>query len=525
MTSEYAASSSSGAYKGGKDRYSPASSIKKDDGLLFEAARILRKANGRDSDLMARRRPPPCPPKGIIQASIPNPNLDSKSGLCVLRKQAQPDRTLCIPKRRRRRTEHVEIGETSSASSVATLSPNRSTSSTVDDESHSNKRQRTTISTSYQTGSRTQTSPQIERARKIFRGLVESGTYVERNSTVSVDTIQHDNQHDNEELKFKWNCSSFEEEEETFYNMLNLAVFHFLSPEDVLLVRQVNWKWRTRLNNTPLLLCSVWESLPYDIYWSMRKNELRNPITSGSVGSLSPELDPGMLHTLFRWVLDLAMDYSMSLQTVFCCCTIIYRVLSKLPVVRKHLQLLGMIGFLLAAKMHERQHPLVHECVELCANLYSKEDIRKTETSIAKTLQWSLHSPNVYTVVMHMMKDKRFGIHEDTQFLCVFLCELTLTDWELAELAPSKLALAIVCLAQYTYSLPYDTAVIMSGYNRPHIEDAARRMLACWKRCSPNGREATVFTKVLRARYLSEEMGAISEIEPPEDFLTHFLNA
>ncbi|GAB5361005.1 hypothetical protein AAMO2058_000677100 [Amorphochlora amoebiformis] len=315
-----------------------------------------------------------------------------------------------------------------------------------------------------------------------------------------------------------------EEKEETFYNMLNLAVFQFLRPEDVLLVRQVSWKWRKRLNNTPLLLCSVWEALPYDIFWSMRKNELRNPIQAGSVGSLSPDLNPGMLHKLFKWILDLALDYRMTLQTVFSSCSIVYRVLSKMSVARKHLQLVGMIGFLLGAKVHERQPPLVPECHEVCAKLYSTEEIQRTEIVVAKNLQWSLNSPNVYTVLMHILQSPRFNVHEECHCLAVFLTELTLTDWQMAGLVPTKVAISIACLAQYAYKRPYFQTVIMSGYNRSHLVDAARRMDHLWKRYCPESEEDTELSRTLKERYAGPETGNVSKMRPPEKFIEDFQN-
>eukprot|EP00470_Lotharella_oceanica_P002757 CAMPEP_0170175998 /NCGR_PEP_ID=MMETSP0040_2-20121228/8960_1 /TAXON_ID=641309 /ORGANISM="Lotharella oceanica, Strain CCMP622" /LENGTH=568 /DNA_ID=CAMNT_0010418175 /DNA_START=129 /DNA_END=1835 /DNA_ORIENTATION=+ len=315
-----------------------------------------------------------------------------------------------------------------------------------------------------------------------------------------------------------------ENPEDKFYNVLNLAVFQFLRPEDVMLVRQVSWKWRKRLNNTPLLLCSVWETLPYDVFWAMRKNELRDPISAGSVGSLSPELNPAMLHTLFKWIIDLALDYRMSLQTVFCACVLVYRVLSKIRVSRRYLQRLGMVAFLLGAKIHERQPPLVSECVEACAQLYPSQDIRATEIFISKTLGWSFHSPTVYTFVMHLLDTPKFNIHPSCHCLAVYLCELTLTDWELADVVPSKLSLVLVSLAQYTYGLDYSQTILMSGYNRSHLADFAQRMLKCWNRYAPGSNERTVLSELLRSRYVSKDMGSVSLIRPPQGFLNDFLS-
>mmetsp|Transcript_13729 Transcript_13729/g.26055 ORF Transcript_13729/g.26055 Transcript_13729/m.26055 type:complete len:579 (-) Transcript_13729:536-2272(-) len=314
-----------------------------------------------------------------------------------------------------------------------------------------------------------------------------------------------------------------ENHDDKFYNVLNLAIFQFLRPEDVILVRQVSMKWRKRLNNTPLLLCSVWETLPYDVFWAMRKNELRDPIPAGSVGSLSPELNPAMLHTLFKWIIDLALDYRMSLQTVFCACVLVYRVLSKIRVSRRYLQRLGMVAFLLGAKIHERQPPLVSECVEACAQLYPAEDIRATEIFISKRLSWSFHSPTVYTFVMHLLDNPKFKVHPSCHCLAVYLCELTLTDWELADVVPSKLSLVLVSLAQYTYGLDYSQTILMSGYNRSHLADSAQRMLKCWNRYAPGSNERTVLSELLRSRYVSKEMGSVSLIRPPPGFLDDFL--
>jgi len=314
--------------------------------------------------------------------------------------------------------------------------------------------------------------------------------------------------------------SEDEAQKDTFYNVLTLAVFQFLSPEDVLNVRKVSKEWRKRLNNTPLLLCSMWQALPYDVYWSIRKNELRYPVQMKSVVSLCPELNPGMLHTLFKWMIDLAVDYGISLQSVFCSCRIVSRTLGSIPVARKHLQLLGMIAFLLGAKIHERQPPLIQECVEACANLYSAEEIKLTEVKVAKTLKWSLNSPTVFTVVMHVLSSQRFDVHVDCHCLAVFLCEMTLTDWELAAVFPTLVGVALVSLSQYTYGLPYWRTVMMSGYNPAHLLDAAERVHACWVRHS-TGQE-TVLSKAIQERYSGKEVRSVSSIRPPPRFLEDF---
>eukprot|EP00466_Bigelowiella_natans_P009558 jgi/Bigna1/84409/fgenesh1_pg.135_\ len=158
-----------------------------------------------------------------------------------------------------------------------------------------------------------------------------------------------------------------------------------------------------------------------------------------------------------------------------------------------------MIAFLLGAKIHERQPPLIQECVEACANLYSAEEIKLTEVKVAKTLKWSLNSPTVFTVVMHVLSSQRF---------------------DLAAVFPTLVGVALVSLSQYTYGLPYWRTVMMSGYNPAHLLDAAERVHACWVRYS-TGQE-TVLSKAIQERYSGKEVRSVSSIRPPPRFLEDF---
>ena len=287
-----------------------------------------------------------------------------------------------------------------------------------------------------------------------------------------------------------------------FYTLLNLAVCHFLTPKDLLVVRCVSREWRRRLNNTPLLLSACWEALPFSDYWNLRKAEMRAPIRPGTVGTLSPELTPRMLHRLFLWMSILARDFGYSLQTHFSAANIVYRILAHQRVARQHLQLLGMIGLLLGASFHERAPPRVSECVELCAGLYVAEDVCATEVSIFQALGWKVNRPNVYTVVMLVLTSRRFAVNPRARRPAAFLCELTLTDFELASEMPTKLGLVVVCAALYALGLSVRRVLMVSGYNPINLRATAEKLIACVVRASAP-KNASPLTNDIIHRYSS----------------------
>lgn len=93
--------------------------------------------------------------------------------------------------------------------------------------------------------------------------------------------------------------------------------------------------------------------------------------------------------TLFLAIECIDRCYSVTLLVIFMICPLFFsRFLEKKMVSRQKLQLVGVVGMLLAAKYEEIYPPEVKDFIYIAANTYSREDILRMERLMFSTLDF-----------------------------------------------------------------------------------------------------------------------------------------
>jgi len=99
---------------------------------------------------------------------------------------------------------------------------------------------------------------------------------------------------------------------------------------------------------------------------------------------------------LVDWLIDVHLKFKLMPETLFLCVDIIDRYLDQRPVTRQQLQLVGVVGMLLAAKYEEIYPPEVKDFIYISANTYTREEVLRMERQVLKAIDFNLTVPTIY---------------------------------------------------------------------------------------------------------------------------------
>lgn len=186
------------------------------------------------------------------------------------------------------------------------------------------------------------------------------------------------------------------------------------------------------------------------IYENMRVTENKYVVTADYL-STQPEIDEEMRSVLVDWLVDVHYKFKLQPETLYLCINYLDRYLSKTKVKRENLQLAGVCALLLSAKYEEIYFPKIKNFVSLTDNAYTRNDILKNESIMAKALDFNFTSPTIYQFILRYLKLAQ----ESLEYQCVsyYFAERCLMEYSLISVPPSKLAAASLLLAsKYIYN-------------------------------------------------------------------------
>ncbi|XP_019423552.1 PREDICTED: G2/mitotic-specific cyclin-2-like isoform X2 [Lupinus angustifolius] len=174
-----------------------------------------------------------------------------------------------------------------------------------------------------------------------------------------------------------------------------------------------------------------------------------------SISRVSPDymaqqfdINEKMRAILIEWLIEVHDKFDLVQETLFLTINLIDRFLAKQTVVRKKLQLVGMVALLLACKYEEVSVPVVGDFILLSDNAYSRKEVLEMERLMLNTLQFNMSVPTAYVFIRRFLKaaeaDKKL------ELLAFFLIELSLMEYEMLKFPPSMQAAAAVYTAQCT---------------------------------------------------------------------------
>ncbi|KAL5099650.1 hypothetical protein RYX36_003977 [Vicia faba] len=182
-----------------------------------------------------------------------------------------------------------------------------------------------------------------------------------------------------------------------------------------------------------------------DLYAYYRKVE--------STGCASPnymaeqfDINERMRAILIDWLIEVHDKFDLVHETLFLTVNLIDRFLEKQSMVRKKLQLVGLVAMLLACKYEEVSVPVVGDLILISDRAYSRKEVLEMEKLMVNTLKFNISVPTAYVFIRRFLKAAQAD--RKLELLAFFLVELSLVEYAMLKFPPSQLAAAAVYTAQ-----------------------------------------------------------------------------
>ncbi|CAA7022062.1 unnamed protein product [Microthlaspi erraticum] len=225
------------------------------------------------------------------------------------------------------------------------------------------------------------------------------------------------------------------------------------------------------------------------------------------------DLNEKMRAILIDWLIEVHDKFDLMNETLFLTVNLIDRFLSKKGVMRKKLQLVGLVALLLACKYEEVSVPVVQDLVLISDRAYTKNDVLEMEKTMLDTLQFNVSLPTQYPFLKRFLKAAQ--AEKKCEMLASFLIELALVEYEMLRFPPSLLAATAVYTAQCTldgFRQWNSTCQHHSHYSQDQLMECSRKMVSLHEKAA-TGKLTGVYRK-----YNTFKFGYIAKCEA-----AHFL--
>lgn len=157
------------------------------------------------------------------------------------------------------------------------------------------------------------------------------------------------------------------------------------------------------------------------------------------------EINGRMRGILIDWLVEVHRKYKLQPETLFLTVNLIDRYLTRKPVTRSRLQLVGVVAMFIAAKFNEVYFPQVADFVFITDNTYTKEDVLDVECQMLIVLDYQVAVPTA----AHFMDclQRLNGCDRVQQQFAQYLIELALLDLHMIRHTPSHLCSAALMLS------------------------------------------------------------------------------
>ncbi|XVF16012.1 hypothetical protein REPUB_Repub09cG0205300 [Reevesia pubescens] len=182
-----------------------------------------------------------------------------------------------------------------------------------------------------------------------------------------------------------------------------------------------------------------------DLYAYYRKMENFSCVSPNYMAQQS-DINEKMRAILIDWLIEVHDKFDLMGETLFLTVNLIDRFLSLQTVVRRKLQLVGLVATLLACKYEEVSVPVVGDLILISDKAYSRKEVLEMERLMLNTLQFNMSFPTPYVFMRRFLKATQSD--KKLELLSFFLIELALVEYEMLKFQPSVLAAAAIYTAQ-----------------------------------------------------------------------------
>ncbi|KAM3590249.1 uncharacterized protein V6R79_006525 [Siganus canaliculatus] len=222
--------------------------------------------------------------------------------------------------------------------------------------------------------------------------------------------------------------------------------------------------------------CYMCPEYAKDIFDYLRAREEKFVLTDYM--SMQPSLNPEMRAILIDWLVEVQENFELYHETLYLAVKMTDHYLSKTPVHREMLQLVGSTAMLIASKFEERSPPCVDDFLYICDDAYKREELISMEGNILQTLSFDINIPIPYRFLRRYAKCVSAGM--DTLTLARYFCEMSLMEMELVPERGSLLASACLLMALVSRDLGGWSPILVfhSGYQTSDLAPVVRKLHA-----------------------------------------------
>eukprot|EP01006_Ploeotia_vitrea_P066379 TRINITY_DN94859_c0_g1_i1.p1 TRINITY_DN94859_c0_g1~~TRINITY_DN94859_c0_g1_i1.p1 ORF type:complete len:337 (+),score=29.37 TRINITY_DN94859_c0_g1_i1:107-1012(+) len=204
-----------------------------------------------------------------------------------------------------------------------------------------------------------------------------------------------------------------------------------------------------------------------DIYDHLRATESKTRPSSAYMNKQT-DINDKMRCILIDWLIDVHLKFKMKPETLHLSVDIVDRYLDKQMVTRAKLQLIGVVGMLLASKYEEIYPPEVRDFIYISANTYTRDEILRMERTVLAALDFNLTVPTIYPFLIRDLQV--MDADKVTSCMAKYFSELALVAHKMIAHQPSITAAACVYLANRVMGAPDPWPPVMVHYTHYKIQ-------------------------------------------------------
>lgn len=158
-----------------------------------------------------------------------------------------------------------------------------------------------------------------------------------------------------------------------------------------------------------------------------------------------PDINARMRAILVDWLIEVHLKYRLRPETLYLAISIIDRYLTRMPVMRKRLQLVGVTAMFIASKFEEINPPEIQDFVYITDNAYTRDNLLQMECCMLTSLRFQLVSVTAFHFADRLQRINRCT--SEHRSLSQYLVELSLVDIRMIRYPPSHLVAAALLLS------------------------------------------------------------------------------
>ena len=217
-----------------------------------------------------------------------------------------------------------------------------------------------------------------------------------------------------------------------------------------------------------------------EIYSNLLKDE-KELIYKPKIGymNMQTDINEQMRAILIDWLIEVHYRFRLKNETLFQTVWVIDTYLSRFPIIRARLQLLGIASLLISCKSQEIYYPQLNELIDITDGAYIKDELIEMEAHVLKVLNFNIISPTAndfYNIIA-----KAFSFDSRQFYLGKYFLESSLIDYQMIKHSSSAIAVSCAYIVMKffginNYKCLYSNEVIKESCPQKTIKDAAREI-------------------------------------------------